>query len=79
MALLFNSYILYVMDSFDVFRPRFSPVVDSIPYRYSVGVYRGRKRVVIAWFTDESSAIDYLVRCRIERPRVKFDYLQSLY
>lgn len=67
------------MDNFDAPRPRFSPVVDSTPYRYSVAVYRGAKRVIIAWFADECSAIDYLVRCRIDRPCVKFDYLKSLF
>lgn len=65
------------MDYFD-FRPRFSPIVNSIPYRYSVGAYRGKKRVVIAWFADEIPAADYLVRCRLDHPSVKFDCLQSL-
>ena len=67
------------MDKLDSSQPRFSPVVDSTPYRYSVAVHRGTKRVIIAWFADEFSAIDYLVRCRIDRPRVKFDYLKSLF
>lgn len=66
------------MDYFD-FKPRFSPVVDGTPCRFSVGAYRGRKRVIIAWFKDESDAIDYVIRCRIDRPRVKFDYLKSLF
>lgn len=66
------------MDWFDPFRPRFSPVVESIPYRYSVGAYRGKKRVVIAWFSDETSASDYCLRCRRDRPYVKFDYLKSI-
>lgn len=61
------------------FRPRFSPVVDSIPYRYSIGAYRGKKRVVIAWFSDEASAVDYLVRCRRTNPYIKFDCLQSFF
>lgn len=65
------------MDYFD-FRPRFSPVIDSVSYRYSVGAYRGKKRIVIAWFADEAPAKDYLIRCRLERPHIKFDYLQSL-
>nr|DAW10191.1 MAG TPA: hypothetical protein [Microviridae sp.] len=65
------------MDYFD-FRPRFSPIVDSVPYRYSIGAYRGRKRVVIAWFADETSAKDYLVRCRRTTPYIKFDCLKSL-
>jgi len=65
------------MDYFD-FRPRFSPVVDSTPYRYSIGAYRGKKRVVIAWFSDETPATDYLVRCRLDHPGVKFDCLRSI-
>lgn len=65
------------MDYFD-FRPRFSPVVSGIPLRYSVGAYRGKKRVVIAWFIDEVPATDYLVRCRLDHPSVKFDCLRSL-
>jgi hypothetical protein len=64
------------MDYFD-FRPRSSPVVDSIAYRFSIGAYRGKKRVVIAWFSDENSANDYLVRCRLDHPGVKFDCLRS--
>lgn len=64
------------MYNFD-FRPRFSPIVGSTPYRYSIGAYRGKKRVVIAWFADEGPASDYLVRCRLEHPGVKFDCLRS--
>ena len=66
------------MDYFD-FRPRFSPVVNSAPLRFSIGAYRGKKRVVIAWFADEIPANDYLVRCRLDRPDVKFDCYQSLF
>ena len=66
------------MDYIDAFRPRFSPVVDSIPYHFSVGAYRGKKRVSIAWFRYESDAIAYLTRCRRERPYIKYDYLQSM-
>lgn len=65
------------MDYFD-FRPKFSPVIDCTPYRFSVGAYRGKRRVVIAWFLDEIPANDYLVRCRRDHPKVKFDCLQSL-
>jgi len=65
------------MDYFD-FRPRFSPIIDGAPYCYSIGAYRGKKRVTIAWFADESSANDYLVRCRLDHPYVKFDCLRSL-
>lgn len=65
------------MDYFD-FRPRFSPTINSIPYRYSIGAYRGQKRVVIAWFADEIPANDYLIRCRRDHPCIKFDCLRSL-
>jgi len=66
------------MDHFD-FRPRYSPVIDSAPYRYSIGAYRGRKRVIIAWFSDEVPANDYLTRCRRTNPYVKFDCLKSIF
>jgi len=66
------------MDNFD-FRPRFSPTISNIPYCYSIGAYRGRKRVVIAWFADAISANDYLIRCRLDHPRIKFDCLRSLF
>lgn len=62
-----------------MFRPRFSPVVGHIPYRYSVGAYRGKKRVIIAWFSDEQAAIDYCHCCRSDRPYIKFDYLKSIF
>ena len=65
------------MDYFD-FRPRFSPNVSGLSMRYSIGAYRGKKRVVIAWFGDEFSANDYLIRCRLDHPSIKFDCLQSL-
>jgi hypothetical protein len=66
------------MDAFD-FRPRFSPVINNIPYRFSVAAYRGKKRVVIAWFSDEEPANDYLIRCRLDHPGIKFDTLRSLF
>lgn len=70
-------YYFLIMDYFD-FRPRFSPAIDSICYRYSIGAYRGVKRVVIAWFADETSANDYLIRCRLDHPGIRFDCLRSL-
>lgn len=66
------------MYDFD-FKPRFSPIVNGVPLRYSVGAYRGKKRVVVAWFADESSAIDYFTRCCRTNPYIKFDYLKSLF
>lgn len=66
------------MDTFD-FRPRYSPVINSEPYRYSIGAYRGKKRVIIAWFVDKTSADDYLVRCCRTNPYIKFDCLKSFF
>ena len=61
------------------FRPRFSPTVNGRPCRFSIGAYRGKKRVIIAWFADQYAAYDYLARCRRDNSRVKFDCLQSLF
>ena len=66
------------MDYFD-FRPRFSPIINGVPQRYSIGAYRGRKRVIIAWFADEGPANDYLTRCLRTNPYIKFDCLRSLF
>lgn len=66
------------MDYFD-FKPKYSPVINGAPYLYSIGAYRGRKRVIIAWFADETPASDYLVRCRRTNPYIKFDCLKSLF
>lgn len=71
-------YYFLIMDYFDS-RPRFSPTINSIPYRYSIGTYCGKRRIIIAWFSDEIPANDYLVRCRRDRSGVKFDCLQSLF
>ena len=60
-------------------RPKFSPIIGGSAFRFSIGAYRGERRVVIAWFPDEASAKDYLVRCRRVHPRIKFDCLQSLH
>jgi len=59
-------------------RPKFSPIIGTSAFRFSIGAYRGSKRVVIAWFPDKFSAKDYLARCRRDNPRIKFDCLQSL-
>lgn len=66
------------MDYFD-FRPKASPIINGAPCRYSVAAYRGKKRVVVAWFVDKFSADDYLVRCRQTNPYIKFDCLKSLF
>lgn len=66
------------MDYFD-FQPKYSPVINDAPCRYSIGAYRGKKRVIIAWFADEVSANDYLVRCRLDYPVIRFDCLRSIF
>lgn len=66
------------MDYFDS-RPKFSPIIGSSSFPFSIGAYRGKRRVVIAWFPDKVSAKDYLARCRRTNPYIKFDCLQSLY
>ena len=76
LRLVLYNFIFLIMDYFD-FKPRFSPVIGSSSFRFSIGAYRGTRRVVIAWFHDEVPAKDYLVRCRRDHPRIKFDCLQS--
>jgi len=66
------------MDYFD-FKPKASPIINGVPLRYSVAAYRGKKRVVIAWFLDASPANDYLALCRRSNPYIKFDCLESLF
>ena len=66
------------MDYFDL-TPHCSPIVNGVPLRYSVAMYRYKKRIIIAWFVDEAAAIAYLYRCRRDRPDLRFDYLQSLF
>lgn len=66
------------MDSLD-FRPRFSPIIDGSPLRFSIGMYRNKKRIIVAWFADETPALEYLARCRRDNRYAKFDCLQSLF
>lgn len=65
------------MDTFDALRS--CPFVGGAPLRYSVGFYRGKRRIIIGWFVDESAAIDYLRRFRRDHPRFKADMLQALF
>jgi len=66
------------MDNFN-FRPSFAPIINDSPLRYSVAMYRGKKRIVVAWFSSEAPALDYLARCRRDNPYAKFDCVQSLF
>lgn len=65
------------MDAFDT--PRSCPSIDGVPLRYSVGFYRGKRRVILGWFIDKDAAIDYLLRFRRDHPRCKADLLQTLF
>lgn len=65
------------MDYLDL--PRACPLVEGRPFRYSVGFYRGRKRLTLAWFADESSALDYCIRTSRQYPQFKVDVLKSLF
>ena len=66
------------MDRFD-HAPRACPIIDGCPLRWSIGFYRGRRRVVIAWFADEKSARDYSCKIRVSYPHLKVDLLKSLF
>ena len=65
------------MDYYDV--PKFCPIVSGSPLRWSVAFYRGRRRIVIAWFELESAALRFLEKSRNRRPDLKFDCLESLF
>lgn len=71
-------YYFTIMDNIN-FRPCFSPIINGAPCKFSVGMYRGQKRIIVAWFNDENYANDYLIRCRRDNPFAKFDCLRSLF
>jgi len=58
------------------FRPQ---VVADRPFRFSVGYYRGRKRIILVWFQEHHDALDYAVRLRRDNPHYKIDVLQSIF
>lgn len=59
--------------------PKYSPVIDRRPFRWSVGRYVGKRRVIIAWFDNEDDAKNYAERSRYCSPGFKYDYLQSMF
>lgn len=65
------------MNSF--YYPKASPIVEGIPFRYSVAFYRGRRRVVIAWFQDYGGAMEFLRRSRRVNPHLKYDLCRSMF
>lgn len=71
-------YYFTIMDALE-FRPCFSPIINGAPCQFSVGMYRGKKRIIVAWFIDEKSANDYLIRCRRDNPFATFDCIQALF
>lgn len=48
-------------------------------YRFSVGYYRGKHRVVCAWFEDRVCALDYAMRLAGDKPYLKVDVVESLF
>lgn len=47
--------------------------------KYSVGYYRGRRRVVIGWFIRFEDAETFVKSARIRFPWCRFDILKSLF
>ncbi|WGL31017.1 hypothetical protein [Dipodfec virus UOA04_Rod_656] len=46
---------------------------------YSVGYYRGRRRIVLGWFETHADASAYLTRCRETNSFFRYDLLHSLF
>ena len=65
------------MDPF--YYPKASPIVEGIPLRYSVAFYRGRRRIVIAWFQDFDEAMNFLRRSCRDNPHFKYDLCKSMF
>lgn len=65
------------MDFFD--HPRSCPIVEGQPLRWSVGYYRGRRRVTFAWFADFDAASHYLQSMAASYPHLKIDLLNAFF
>lgn len=48
-------------------------------YRFSVGYYHGKRRVVFAWFESLEAAMDYALRTSADKPHLKIDVLESIF
>ena len=46
------------MDTYNTLK--YSPVIDGRSFRWSVGKYLGKRRIVVAWFEHEQDARDYV-------------------
>lgn len=58
------------------FQPR---IATDVSFRFSVGYYRGYKRIILAHFLEHHAAQEYAVRLRRANPHYKIDVLQSLF
>lgn len=67
------------MDEYDVNRPVYGPLSGDIKFRWSVGFYFNKRRLIIAWFEHVDDAAEFLVSCRKAHPTRFYDMLQSIF
>lgn len=67
------------MNQYDIDRPVYGLRSGDIKFRWSVGLYCGKKRVVIAWFEHVDEAAEFLVSARKSHPGRFYDILQSIF
>ena len=67
------------MDQYDANRPIYGPRSGDIKFRWSVGLYFGKRRTIIAWFEHIDEAAEYLASARKSHPDRFYDILQSIF
>lgn len=67
------------MDQYDINRPIYGPRSGDIAFRWSVGLYRNKKRIIIAWFVHADEAAEFLASARKSHPGRLYDTLQSIF
>lgn len=67
------------MDQYDANRPIYGPRSGDIKFRWSVGLYSKKKRIIIAWFEHIDEAAEYLASARKSHPSRFYDILQSIF
>lgn len=67
------------MDQYDANRPIYGPRSGDIKFRWSVGLYSKKKRIIIAWFEHIDEAAEYLTSARKSHPGRLYDILQSVF
>ncbi len=67
------------MDQYDANRPIYGPRSGDITFRWSVGLYRNKKRIIIAWFARADEAAEFLASARKSYPGRFYDILQSIF